>query len=128
MDRIFTLEEAKSIGSRIGVNWIKYNLEQFRIGLGVELEHGMINPATNVTNDNLEITGKIALAHLNEYPDYYDRLEKMENKQNKAPKHTRIRYAIDTSIDSIVDPPFTETYQSDYNENRREDNRLILEE
>lgn len=128
MDRIFTLEEAKSIGSRIGVNWIKYNLEQFRIGLGVELEHGMINPATNVTNDNLEITGKIALAHLNEYPDYYDRLEKMENKQNKASKHTRIRYAIDTSIDSIVDPPFTETYQSDYNENRREDNRLILEE
>ncbi|HEY3250158.1 MAG TPA: DUF5661 family protein [Ignavibacteria bacterium] len=128
MGKSFTLAEAKGVGNRIGVNWTKYNLEQFRIGLGVELEHGMINPATNVTNDNLEITGKIALAHLNEFPDYYERLEKMENKQNKPTGHTCIHYAIDTSIDSIVDPPFTETYQCGYNENRREDNKLMLDD
>ena len=80
MKKIFTLEEAKSIGNQIGVNWVKFNHEQFRMGLGVELEHGMINPATNVTNDDLITTGKIAMAHLNEFPDYYDRLEKMEKE------------------------------------------------
>ena len=78
MRKIFTLEEAKEIGNQIGVNWAKYNPEQFRMGLEVELEHGKINPATNVTNDDLMLTAKIALAHLNEFPDYYDRLAKME--------------------------------------------------
>lgn len=76
----FTLEEAKWIGSQLGVNWNKYKPEQFRMGLDVELEHGTVNPSTNVTDDDLLVTGKIALAHLNEFPDYYDRLEKMENE------------------------------------------------
>jgi len=78
--KIFTSEEAKIIGTRLGVDWSKYNLEQFRMGLAVELEHGIVNPATNVTNDDLLMTGKIALAHLNEIPDYYIRLEKMEKE------------------------------------------------
>ena len=80
MKKIFTLEEAQWIGNQIGANWVKYNPEQFRMGIEVELEHGKINPATNVTNDDLMTTGKIALAHLNEFPDYYNRLEKMEKE------------------------------------------------
>lgn len=80
MKKEFKLEEAKSIGSRLGVNWDKCSPEQFRIGLGVELEHGMADPATNVTDDDLIMTGKIALAHINEFPDYYDRLGKMEKE------------------------------------------------
>ena len=53
------------------------------MGMDVELEHGKINELTNVTNDDPLLTGKIALAHLNEFPDYYDRLENMENEAEK---------------------------------------------
>ncbi|MDD5567332.1 MAG: hypothetical protein PHH01_04010 [Patescibacteria group bacterium] len=74
----FTAEEAKKIGEGLGIDWSKFNVEEFRMGLGVELEHGLINPLTNVTNDDPITTGKIALAHLNEFPDYYQRLSKME--------------------------------------------------
>jgi hypothetical protein len=74
----FTVEEAKRIGEALGVDWSKFDMEQFRMGLDVELEHGVRNLRTNVTHDNETITGKIALAHLNEFPDYYTRLEKME--------------------------------------------------
>lgn len=76
----FTAEEAKIIGEQLGINWSKYSVEQFRAGLDVELEHGTINANTNVTNDDPLMTGKIALAHLNEFPDYYTRLEKMEKE------------------------------------------------
>lgn len=75
----FTNIEAKQIGKKLGVSWDKFDVEQFRKGLDVELEHGLRNPATNVTNDNPITMGKIALAHLSELPDYYDRLAKMEN-------------------------------------------------
>ena len=76
----FTTEEAKRIGEALGVDWSKFDVEQFRMGLDVELEHGISDLQTNVTNDNEMITGKIALAHLNEFPDYYTRLEKMEKE------------------------------------------------
>lgn len=76
----FTQEEAKRIGDRIGIDWNKYDLEQFRMGLAVELEHGLHDPETNVTNDDEIMTGKIALAHLKEIPDYYTRLDKMEKE------------------------------------------------
>jgi hypothetical protein len=72
--------EAKKIGEQLGITWDKFDVDQFRRGMEVELEHGARDPATNVTNDDLMITGKIALAHLNEFPDYYDRLEKMERE------------------------------------------------
>jgi hypothetical protein len=75
-----TAEEAKLIGEQLGINWSKFDVEQYRMGMEVELEHGTIDPLTNVTNDDLFMTGKIALAHLNEFPDYYTRLEKMENE------------------------------------------------
>lgn len=79
----FTAEEAKSIGEKLGLDWSKFDVEQFRMGMDVELEHGLIDPATNVTNDDPLITGKIALAHLNEFPDYYTRLEDMEKEAEK---------------------------------------------
>jgi len=76
----FTAEEAKQIGEALGTDWSKFDVEQYRMGLDVELEHGLVDPHTNVTNDDPIITGKIALAHLNEFPDYYTRLEKMERE------------------------------------------------
>ena len=78
MKRTFSLDEAKSIGEQIGVDFSKIDLEQFRLGLAVELEHGTRDLKTNVTNNDLSMTGKIAWAHLNELPDYYTRLTKME--------------------------------------------------
>ena len=79
----FTREEAKKIGEKLGINWSKWNIEQFRMGLDVELEHGTISPKTNITNDNPIMTGKIALAHLNEFPDYYTRLSRLEKQAEK---------------------------------------------
>ena len=76
----FTKEEAREIGEKLGIKWDKFDLEQFRYGLDVELEHGLRDPETNVTNDDPVLTGKIAYAHLKEFPDYYDRLEKMEHE------------------------------------------------
>jgi hypothetical protein len=74
----FTDEEAKRIGDRLGIDWGDVDLSEFRVGLGVELEHGTRDPETDVTGDDELLTGKIALAHLREFPDYYTRLEKLE--------------------------------------------------
>lgn len=71
-------EEARRIGASLGIDWSKVDLEQFRRGLEVELEHGARDPETNVTNDDLILTGKIAWAHLKEFPDYYTRLDQLE--------------------------------------------------
>ncbi len=79
----FTEEEAKEIGEKLGIKWDKFDVEQFKRGMNVELEHGFEDLLTNVTNDDSLVTGKIALAHLNEFPDYYDRLEKMEEEADK---------------------------------------------
>ena len=79
----FTEEEAKEVGEKIGIKWDKFDVDQFRRGMDVELEHGTIDANTNVTNDDPIITGKIALAHLNEFADYYDRLEEMEEEAEK---------------------------------------------
>ena len=76
----FTAEEAKMIGEQLGIDWTEYDVEQFRMGMDVELEHGLVDPATNVTDDDPLMTGKIALAHLNEFGDYYTRLEAMERE------------------------------------------------
>lgn len=78
----FSTEEAQKIGEDIGIDFTKYNLEEFRMGLAVELEHGSGDPETNVTNSDEKLTGKIAWAHLKEIPDYYTRLLKMEKEAN----------------------------------------------
>ena len=80
----FTPEEAKTIGNLLGIDWSELDIEEYRMGMDVELEHGKHDPATNVTNDDPLTTGKIALAHLKEFPDYYTRLEKMEEDAKKA--------------------------------------------
>ncbi len=76
----FTAEEARATGEKIGVDWATspFDVEQFRMGMDVELEHGTHDPETNVTDDDILVTGKIARAHLNEFPDYYTRLSAME--------------------------------------------------
>ena len=79
----FTAEEAKKVGEELEVDWSKFDVEQFRMGMDVELEHGLADPHTNVTNDDSLMTGKIALAHLNELPDYYTRLQEMEQEGEK---------------------------------------------
>ena len=87
-------EEARKVGTALGIDWAKVDLQQFRRGLErlvtvsalfdeaalaeVELEQGARDAETNVTNDDLTITGKITLAHLKEFPDYYSRLDKLE--------------------------------------------------
>ena len=73
-----TTEEARRVGDAIGVDWTRFDLEQFRAGMDVEFEHGSHDPQTNVTDDDPVMTGKIALAHMKEFPDYYTRLEQME--------------------------------------------------
>jgi hypothetical protein len=76
----FTAEEARRIGEEIGIEWASspFDVEQFRMGMDVELEHGFQDLLTNVTGDEPTVTGKIALAHLKEFPDYYTRLARME--------------------------------------------------
>jgi hypothetical protein len=82
----FSAEEAKSIGEALGLDWSKFDVEQFRMGMDVELEHGLRDLHTNVTDDDSMTTGKIALAHLDEFPDYYTRLEKMEKEAEEFHK------------------------------------------
>jgi hypothetical protein len=76
----FTTDEARRIGEEIGIEWAlsPFDVEQFRMGMDVELEHGLHDLVTNVTGDEPTVTGKIALAHLKEFPDYYTRLARME--------------------------------------------------
>lgn len=80
MKRQFSTEEARSIGTQLDMDWSQIDLEQFRRGLTVELEHGAMDPETNVTGDDLLLTGKIAWAHLKEIRDYYTRLDQMESE------------------------------------------------
>ena len=81
----FTAEEARHTGEEIGIDWASapFDVEQFRMGMDVELEHGLFDSATNVTDDDPTFTAKIALAHLNEFPDYYTRLERMEEEARR---------------------------------------------
>jgi Protein of unknown function (DUF5661) len=71
-------EEARRVGDEIGIDWDRFDLELFRTGMDVEYEHGSHDPQTDVTGDDPIVTGKIALAHMKEFPDYYERLERME--------------------------------------------------
>jgi len=81
----FTPEEARRIGAEIGIDWetAPFDVEEFRSGMDVELEHGLHDVLTNVTDDDPLVTGKIALAHLNEFADYYTRLERMEEEAKR---------------------------------------------
>ncbi len=78
MKKIFTPEEARVLGEKVGINFDDVSLDEFCKGLSVELEHGLHDPETDVTHDDELVTAKIAWAHLKEIPDYYTRLKKME--------------------------------------------------
>ena len=84
----FTQKEAREVGEAIGIDWSSapFDVEQFRIGMGVELEHGSHDLQTNVTDSDPIVTGKIALAHLKEFPDYYTRLARMEAEAESEQK------------------------------------------
>ena len=81
----FTVEEARRVGDEVGIDWASapFDADQFRIGMNVELEHGLHDALTNVSDDDPHVTAKIALAHLNEFPDYYTRLERMEEEAKR---------------------------------------------
>jgi Protein of unknown function (DUF5661) len=85
----FTVDEAQRVGEQIGIDWdsAPFDVDQFRMGMDVELEHGLHDLLTNVTDSDPVVTGKIALAHLNEFPDYYTRLGRMEKEAKRA--HSR---------------------------------------
>jgi DNA-directed RNA polymerase alpha subunit len=78
----FDAEQARAAGEQIGIDWAtsRFDVEQLRVGMDVELEHGTQDPETNVTDDDVVVTAKIARAHLNEFPDYYTRLAAMESE------------------------------------------------
>jgi len=76
--RTFSAQEAKQIGDKLKIDWATIPLKQFQMGLSVELEHGSIHPKTNVTDDSMIKTGKIALVHIQEDPKYYTKLKKVE--------------------------------------------------
>lgn len=82
----FTTAEAAAVARDLGIAFesVAFDLEQFRRGIEVELEHGARDPATNVTGDDPLLTGRIALAHLKEMPDYYTRLAAMEAEAERA--------------------------------------------
>jgi hypothetical protein len=96
-DRHFSLEAAQNIAKALEIDWSQkpFEIKQFRMGLEVELEHGPHYPATNITHDDPIIIGKIALAHLNQFPDYYTRLTRM---RTAAENHYRIVSEINDAL------------------------------
>lgn len=70
---MFEIEDILKVAKELGINFTKFSLQDFITGINIELEHGKVNPLTNVTNNDPLITAKIALAHLNEFPDYYNK-------------------------------------------------------
>jgi Protein of unknown function (DUF5661) len=88
--RYFTKDQALAVATELGIDFEKLgcDLEQFRMGLGVELEHGPRDPETDVSGNDPIVTGKIALAHLTEFPDYYTRLAVLERE---AADHLKTR-------------------------------------
>ena len=82
---MYSMNDALNVARMLGINFNKFTKEEFLEGLNIESEHGTINPYTNVTNDDIVLTAKIALAHLNEYPNYYNKeygLKAFENYLN----------------------------------------------
>ena len=78
-----TLSEAKEVMEKLKINQKVITPTEFKKAMQVELEHGLVDKRTNVTRNNITKTGKIALAHILEFPDYYIRLKKMEKESNK---------------------------------------------
>lgn len=67
------MQDITMVAQLLGISFDKFTLNDLITGINIELEHGTISPKTNVTNDDLILTTKIALAHLNEFPNYYNK-------------------------------------------------------
>lgn len=80
---MFNIYDALYIANKLNIKFDKFSIKDFLTGLNIELEHGKINPNTNVTNDDLELTAKIALAHLNEFSNYYNENFGLPNFEKK---------------------------------------------
>ena len=86
---MFNINDILNVAKKLNIDFTKFSLQDFITGINIELEHGLINPLTNVTNNNLLLTAKIALAHLNEFPNYYNKnygLPAFENYLNNKNK------------------------------------------
>lgn len=70
---MFNIKDAIYVGDILNIPFDKYTPEDLLTGMNIELEHGLINSKTNVTDNDIIKTAKIALAHLNEYPNYYNK-------------------------------------------------------
>ena len=70
---MFKIKDILDVANALNIDFTKFSLNDFITGINIELEHGLIDPETNVTNNDLLTTAKIALAHLNEFPDYYNK-------------------------------------------------------
>lgn len=68
----YSVDDAYTAAEILGIRFDKFSIEEFADGINIELEHGLVDKNTNVTNDDLIKTSKIALAHLNEFPNYYN--------------------------------------------------------
>lgn len=79
----FTEDEAETIAESLGVDLGEFGLEQFRMGLDIELEHGLVDPVTDITHNDPILTGRIVLAHLKRVPDYYTRLQEIETEAER---------------------------------------------
>ena len=102
MQQTITQDEAMVIGDAIGMNWQKVDIQEFKRGLEVELEHGLVNKNSNVTNDDIYLTGKIAMAHLNELNDYYTRLDIVENTKFKVAQENDINIPTNNSLSILA--------------------------
>lgn len=70
---MYSKQDILNTAKMLGVKFDKFSVDDLITGINIELEHGIQNPQTNVTNNDLVLTMKIALAHLNEFPDYYNK-------------------------------------------------------
>jgi len=109
---MFNINDAVEIANKLNIKFNKFNIKDFLTGLNIELEHGTINPETNITNNNLELTAKIALAHLNEYPNYYNKEYGLPNfektlKEKLSQKWQFLNYFF--SIISLITVPMLAT-------------------
>lgn len=84
--KLFTLVEAKIIGDKLGIDWTKFDVKQFRTGMNAELADGTYNPVTSFASDDPILVGKVVRTHLNESPDYYTQWAQMEKEAEQAPK------------------------------------------
>jgi GH18 family chitinase len=107
-----TEEQAKEVGEKCGVNWEEVAFEPVDLakGIDVEYEHGSVNEQTNITNDDIEMTAKIAIAHLNEGANYYELLAELESNLSDGEEEPEeeVEEVIEEATESLVEEEIEE--------------------